>query len=59
MFILQQKLSANIYEKVKEQFYKFPNHENNSLFYHCEKVFILMNIWIIEKNSMKYHYLKK
>ena len=29
-----------------------------SLFYYCEKVFILMNIWMIQKNSMKY-YLKK
>ena len=29
------------------------------LFYFCEKVFILMNIWMIGKNSMKHHYLKK
>ena len=27
-------------------------------FYCCEKVFIVMNIWIIENNSMKHHYLK-
>ena len=29
-----------------------------SLFYCCEKVFALMNIWMIRKNSMR-HYLKK
>ena len=27
--------------------------------YDCEKVFILMNIWMIGKNSMKHHYLKR
>ena len=30
-----------------------------SLFYCCENAFILMNIWMIGKNSMKLHYLKK
>ena len=30
-----------------------------SLFYCCEKVFTHMNIWMIEKNSMKPYYLKK
>ena len=30
-----------------------------SLVYCCEKVFILMNILMIGKNSMKHHYLKK
>ena len=30
-----------------------------SLFYYYEKVFILTNIWMIGKNSMKRHYLKK
>ena len=30
-----------------------------SLFYFCEKVFIFMNICMIEKNSMKHHYLKR
>ena len=29
------------------------------LFYYCEKVFILMNISMVGKNSMKYHYLEK
>ena len=30
-----------------------------SLFYSYEKMFSFMNIWMIGKNSMKYHYLKK
>ena len=30
-----------------------------SLSYCCEKVFILKNTWMIGKNSMKHHYLKK
>ena len=30
-----------------------------SLFYCCEKVFNVMNIWMIGKNSIKRHYLKK
>ena len=30
-----------------------------SLFYYCEKVCILMNMWMIGNNSMKHHYLKK
>ena len=30
-----------------------------SLLYCCEKGFILTNIWMIGKNSMKHHYLKK
>ena len=30
-----------------------------SLFYCCEKVFILLNIWMIGKDSMIHHYLKK
>ena len=30
-----------------------------SLFYYCENVLTLMNIWMIGKNSMKYHYVKR
>ena len=30
-----------------------------SLFYYCENVFTVMNTWIIGRNSMKHHYLKK
>ena len=29
------------------------------LYYYCEKLFTLMNIWRTWKNSMKLHYLKK
>ena len=30
-----------------------------SLFYCCERVFIYINIWIIGKNPIKHHYLRK
>ena len=30
-----------------------------SLFYNYEKVYIFMNIWMIGKDSVKHHYLKK
>ena len=30
-----------------------------SLYYYYEKVFILMKIWMVGKNLMKHHYLKK
>ena len=30
-----------------------------SLYYFCKKVFILMNIWMTRKNSMKHQYFKK
>ena len=49
-------------EKLKEQFfnaYKFQTSITISLFYCCEKVFILLNISMIGKNSMKQRYLKK
>ena len=29
-----------------------------SLFYYCRKVFIVMNIWIVGKNSIIYRYLE-
>ena len=48
-------------EKLKERFFntcKFSNHDNN-FFYCCKKVFILMTIWMIGKNSVKLYYLKK
>ena len=46
-------------EKLKEQYfntYRFSNHNNKLIF---EKVFTLMNIWMIVKNSMKHRYKKK
>ena len=49
-------------EKLKEQFFNtntFSNPNNNNIFYCYGKVFILTNIWMIVKNSMKHPYLKK
>ena len=43
-------------QKLKERFF---NMITISLFYCSKKVFILMNIWMIGKNSMKHHYLRK
>ena len=61
MFVLQEKLLAEFDEKLEGFFnrYKFSNHETIILFYCCKKLFIYMNVWIIGKNSMNYHYLKK
>ena len=39
--------------------YQHKCDEKLSLFYHCKKVFVFMSIWVIGKNSMKHHYLKK
>ena len=49
-------------EKLQKRFfnkYKFSNQDNNNLFHCCKEVFLLMNIWINGKNSMKHHCLKK
>ena len=50
-------------EKLKERFFlihiNFPTMVTITLFYCCKKVFILMNIWMIGKNSVKSRYLKK
>ena len=43
-------------EKLKERFsstYAFSSYDNNKF------ILLIMNIWMIEKNSMKRHYLKK
>ena len=37
----------------------FPTMIPTSLFYCCEMMFTLMNIWMIRRNSMKFHCLKK
>ena len=50
------------HEKLKGQFFNtfnFLTMITISLFYCCEKVFILMNIWMIGKSSVKHDYLKK
>ena len=49
-------------EMLKGRFFhtwKFPNHGNNKFTLLLRKVFILINVWMIWKNSTKYHYLKK
>ena len=49
-------------KKLKERFFNKYNFLPTiiiSLFYCCKKVFILMSIWMIRKNLMKHHYLKK
>ena len=49
-------------EKLKKRFLKHTNFLTStiiSLFYYCKKSFILMNIWMIKKNSMKHNYLEK
>ena len=49
-------------EKLKERFfdiYKFSNNDNNRFLLSLQKVFILINIWMIGNSSMKHRYLKK
>ena len=49
-----KKYKQKFDEKLKKRFLntcKFSNHNSNKL--------ILINIWMIEKNSLQYHYLKK
>ena len=49
-------------EKSKERFLihtNFLTMMSISLFFCCEKLFTHMNTWMIGKNSMKHHYLKK
>ena len=53
MFVLKQKLSSQVWQKVKG----FLTHTHFlimitiSLSYYCVKMFILVNIWMTEKNS--------
>ena len=49
-------------EKLNEQFfdtYKISNCDNNKFILLLQKGVILMNTWMIGKNSKKHHYLKK
>ena len=48
-------------EKLNEQFFNTYEFSMIKLSLLCcwEKMFVLMNIWIIGKNSMKHRYLKK
>ena len=56
-----KKYQQKFDEKLKECFFNTLNFLTTtviSLFYCCQKVFIIMNIWMIGKNLMK-HYLKE
>ena len=60
MFVLEQKPAKQTLRKIKRtNFYYMQILIIISFFYCCEKVFELMNIWMIRKNLMKHHYLKK
>ena len=63
MFMLSQKLSAKFHKKLKERFFNtysfFNNHNNKFISLLQKQVFALINIWLIKKNSMKLHYLKR
>ena len=54
----QHKFDKKLRERIFNA-YKFLTTAVISLFNCCKKVFILMTIWIIGKNLMKHHYLKK
>ena len=62
-FIEYKYLCCN--KNYQNKFARFSNTYNFlimtviSLFHCCKKVFILMNIWMIGKNPMKHHYLRK
>ena len=55
--------SSNLVNKLSEGFHriKYKFGHDDKKYETCEtyETFILMNIWMIEKNSMKHHYLKK
>ena len=61
--MLSQKLSAKFHKKLKERFFNtynfFNNHNNKFISLLQKQVFALINIWLIKKNSMKLHYLKR
>ena len=58
-FYCKKNYQQGFDKKLKERFFTNTNFLTRitiSLFYCWEKVFILMNIWIIGKNSMKQYY---
>ena len=62
MFLLQKNYQLKLDEKLKEGFFntnKFLTMTTIGLFYCCKNVLILMDIWMIGKNSMKLYYVKK
>ena len=54
-------LKYSVPKKIAIVFHNDSNYDYHFIikFHYCKKVFILMNIWMIGKNSMKYHYFKK
>ena len=56
MLNLQLELSAKSDEKLNT--YMFSNHDKNKFILLLQDLLILMNIWMIGKNSMKHNYLK-
>ena len=55
----QHNFDKMLKEQIFNTYINFLTTAIISLFYRCKKLFILMNIWKIEKNSMKHYYLKK
>ena len=53
----QQKFDEKLKERLLHT--NFRTMITISLFYYCDKLFILMNILMIRKNSMKHHYREK
>ena len=57
-----KNLQQNFDEKLKERLlsiFRFPNHDNNQFILLMQDGVTLINMWMIGKNSMKYHYLEK
>ena len=54
-----QKLSAESLKKRFVNTFKFSNHDANTFFCCCKKVFTHINTCMIGKNSMKHSYLRK
>ena len=54
----QDKLDEELKEQFFNTFKNFLTMITISSFYCCKKVFFLLKIWMIGKNSMKHHYLK-
>ena len=63
MFVLKTKITNTSLIKNERNDFLIHTHflitTIINLFYCWEKVFILMNIWMIGKNLMKHHYMKK
>ena len=58
-FVVYNCLCCNDNQKKFVNTYKFSRHNFNTFISLFQKVFINMNIWMIQEKSMKNHYLKK